>query len=352
MFAALLAEVRAYGEGLIIVEQIPSKLVTDVIKNTVVKFVHRLPAEDDRKSVGATMNLDESQSRYVVSLEKQEGAVFTDGMDRPLLVRIPNGRAAERGELATPAPIADLIGRRSATCGVECRARACTLRQMTEARQLLARYPVLTIWAELTVLAHLRSYRNPTLDLGYRRLLRAEAEARVVQCAISHAVDDAVDVRSAQLQPELSPSTLAEHCCVALTESLFRDGEDHCDEERFVAKPLQWSVVASKLALRWADGERHPESAEWERRYHRLIPGDTAYEQGEAVRGWDTQATADKNITDAVTFGTQRPSALELAMGGTVTQDEEWSTKAETALIPFAEAEWSLTFLVPQTEPE
>src|ERR1019366_1875093 len=34
MFAGLLAEIRAYGEGLIIAEQIPDRLVTDVIKNT------------------------------------------------------------------------------------------------------------------------------------------------------------------------------------------------------------------------------------------------------------------------------------------------------------------------------
>ena len=62
MFAELLAEIRAYGEGLIIAEQIPAKLIPDVIKNTAVKVVHRLPAADDRDSVGATMNLTPAQS--------------------------------------------------------------------------------------------------------------------------------------------------------------------------------------------------------------------------------------------------------------------------------------------------
>jgi DNA helicase HerA-like ATPase len=57
MFADMLAEIRAYGEGLIIAEQIPSKLIPDVIKNTAVKITHRLPAADDRDTVGATMNL-------------------------------------------------------------------------------------------------------------------------------------------------------------------------------------------------------------------------------------------------------------------------------------------------------
>lgn len=68
MFAGLLAEIRAYGEGLIIAEQIPAKLVPDVIKNTAVKIVHRLPAADDRQVVGATMNLTEDQSAYLVTL--------------------------------------------------------------------------------------------------------------------------------------------------------------------------------------------------------------------------------------------------------------------------------------------
>jgi uncharacterized protein len=81
MFADLLAEVRAYGEGLVIAEQIPSKLIPDVIKNTAVKIVHRLPAEDDRAVVGATMNITSDQSQYLVTLTPGEAAVFTDGMD-------------------------------------------------------------------------------------------------------------------------------------------------------------------------------------------------------------------------------------------------------------------------------
>ena len=121
MFAGLLAEIRAYGEGLIIAEQIPSKLVPDVIKNTAVKIVHRLPAADDREAVGATMNLTEEQSAYLVTLIPGEAAVFTDGMDYPLLTRMPDGTSRE---LANPAPATSpvpLITSRSLTCGPDCR---------------------------------------------------------------------------------------------------------------------------------------------------------------------------------------------------------------------------------------
>ena len=91
MFAGLLAEIRAYGEGLIIAEQIPDRLVPDVIKNTAVKITHRLPAADDREAVGATMNMTQAQNRFLVTLNPGEAAVFTDGMDFPLLTRMPDG---------------------------------------------------------------------------------------------------------------------------------------------------------------------------------------------------------------------------------------------------------------------
>ena len=63
LFASLLAEIRAYGEGVVVVEQIPAKIVPDVIKNTALKVMHRLPARDDRDAVGATMNLTRSSPR-------------------------------------------------------------------------------------------------------------------------------------------------------------------------------------------------------------------------------------------------------------------------------------------------
>jgi len=117
MFAGLLAEIRAYGEGLIIAEQIPAKLVPDVIKNTAVKIVHRLPAADDRAVVGATINLTEEQSAYLVTLAPGEAAVFTDGMDYPLLTRMPDGTSREISTPAASVSPASLIGSRSPPAG-------------------------------------------------------------------------------------------------------------------------------------------------------------------------------------------------------------------------------------------
>jgi hypothetical protein len=90
VFANMLSEIRAYGEGVIIAEQIPAKLAPDAIKNTNLKLMHRLLAEDDRASVGATINLSKSQSQRAVALDPRRGEViaFAEGSDRPYLLRI------------------------------------------------------------------------------------------------------------------------------------------------------------------------------------------------------------------------------------------------------------------------
>ena len=105
LFAAMFAEVRAYGEGLVVAEQIPSKLIPDVVKNTAVKIVHRLPAADDRQAVGATMNLTPAQDQYIVTLAPGEAAVFADGADYPWLVRMPDGTGRETAPAATAGPV-------------------------------------------------------------------------------------------------------------------------------------------------------------------------------------------------------------------------------------------------------
>src|SRR6202007_2335742 len=52
-FSNLLSEIRAYGQGVIVADQVPVKLAPDVIKNTNLKIVHRIVAEDDRTVLAA-----------------------------------------------------------------------------------------------------------------------------------------------------------------------------------------------------------------------------------------------------------------------------------------------------------
>ncbi|MCG5525884.1 hypothetical protein LRB11_13230 [Ectothiorhodospira haloalkaliphila] len=78
-FADMLAEVRKYGEGLIIADQIPAKLIPDVIKNTHVKIVHRLFAEDDRRTMGEAMMMNDDQRNFLPNLGVGEAIVFCGG---------------------------------------------------------------------------------------------------------------------------------------------------------------------------------------------------------------------------------------------------------------------------------
>ncbi len=92
-FCNILAEIRAYGEGLVIAEQIPTKLADDVLKNTNLKIMHRMVAADDREQMGAAMNLVGNQTMVVPSLARGEAVVYAEGVEMPVLVQVPRFRS-------------------------------------------------------------------------------------------------------------------------------------------------------------------------------------------------------------------------------------------------------------------
>ena len=61
MFSNMLSEIRAYGEGMFLVDQVPTRLIPDAIKNTNTKITHRLVSEDDCKAVAESMGLSKEQ---------------------------------------------------------------------------------------------------------------------------------------------------------------------------------------------------------------------------------------------------------------------------------------------------
>ena len=89
MFANMLSEVRAYGESFIIADQVPTKLAPDVIKNTNVKIAHRIVSGDDREVLGMAMNMSEQQRDYLATLTVGQAALFAEGDDRPVLIKVP-----------------------------------------------------------------------------------------------------------------------------------------------------------------------------------------------------------------------------------------------------------------------
>ena len=99
MFANLLAEVRKYGEGLIIADQIPNKLIPDVIKNTNIKIVHRLFAADDRHAIGDTMGLSDAQKDFLPLLQQGQAVVYCGGWHAPALTQVLQGADTSEAEI-------------------------------------------------------------------------------------------------------------------------------------------------------------------------------------------------------------------------------------------------------------
>lgn len=87
-FADMLAEVRKYGEALVIVDQIPNKLTPEVLKNTNTKIIHKLFAKDDKEAVGNTMALEDEQKDFLSSLGAGRVILSSTGMTKPIQVQI------------------------------------------------------------------------------------------------------------------------------------------------------------------------------------------------------------------------------------------------------------------------
>ncbi|MET9840995.1 MULTISPECIES: ATP-binding protein [Streptomyces] len=216
LFASLLAEIRAYGEGVVIVEQIPSKILPDVIKNSALKIMHRLPAADDRQAVGATMNLQEDQSENVVALRPGRAAVAADGMDRPVLAAVPHGEEDESAADACTAP--PLLAARSPLCGEACRRSPCTLRTMNDARHRSNIAHVL-IWAEAAAAAIAMGMPAPEPSAALRTTLTRVA-ARDLDCALVYAVERAVAAREPLMRDEVDPGDFAARLSAVLRADL------------------------------------------------------------------------------------------------------------------------------------
>jgi hypothetical protein len=88
-FTNLLAEVRAYGQGVIIADQVPVRLAAEVMKNTAVKIAHRTVAAEDRTALAGAMSMTPEQSPALATLPQGCAVMFTDGEDAPLLVQTP-----------------------------------------------------------------------------------------------------------------------------------------------------------------------------------------------------------------------------------------------------------------------
>ena len=68
MFRDFLSEARAYGQGMMVVDQVPTRLIEDAIKNTYVIIIHKLVASDDSQRIAECIGLTVEQQKIRAKL--------------------------------------------------------------------------------------------------------------------------------------------------------------------------------------------------------------------------------------------------------------------------------------------
>ena len=87
-FTNMIAEMRSYGQGVIVAEQIPTKLAPDVIKNSSNKIVQRLVAVDDQTVIANTIGINSEDSIQLGTLCTGKALCHREGMSKPVKVDI------------------------------------------------------------------------------------------------------------------------------------------------------------------------------------------------------------------------------------------------------------------------
>lgn len=81
LFTNILSEIRSYGEGMMIVDQYPTRLIPDAIKNTNYKVIHRLVSPDDSEIMASSVSLREEQKALIPCLTPGNAIVCGDRDD-------------------------------------------------------------------------------------------------------------------------------------------------------------------------------------------------------------------------------------------------------------------------------
>lgn len=140
----MLAEIRAYGVGLVIADQSPRKVSTDVVALTDMKMAFRLVESEDKQIIADSTNMTDSQIRRMAKLKPGEAFLFFNKLDEPEEIITPDYRRdnnirislsddkikelskywADKGEKLKPYPECQCVACCSKTCDYERRVLA------------------------------------------------------------------------------------------------------------------------------------------------------------------------------------------------------------------------------------
>lgn len=90
LICTMLAELRSLGVGIVIIDQQPSAIAPQVIKNTATKIAFRQVDREDRETLGSTMILKGYEEENLPRLKPGKGYYHTEGMYRARRIRTVN----------------------------------------------------------------------------------------------------------------------------------------------------------------------------------------------------------------------------------------------------------------------
>lgn len=93
LLTSMLAEVRGYGEQVIVVDQSPAKVASDVVRNTNLKIAHRIVAADDQQQMARALGIEDNRASLLAGLARGQVIVSTRREPAPQTVAVaPAGR--------------------------------------------------------------------------------------------------------------------------------------------------------------------------------------------------------------------------------------------------------------------
>ncbi len=198
-FCNLLSEIRSYGEGVIVSEQIPVKLAPDVVKNSNLKIMHRLVAKEDRDFLGDTMSLDSHQKRQAVRLGVGEGVFFREGLDRSLKVRVPVSETKKQGTSFTDSDICQAMQTRfyHQHSDILIKFNACKRCKYKDAtrceliKRQVSGFTALDSWPEIGIKLFIPYLADPGRK-GFKEYLRSiiDVDEELFYCFTAHLIQD------------------------------------------------------------------------------------------------------------------------------------------------------------------
>lgn len=105
-FTRMLAELRAWGEGIIIADQLPTAIAPEAVKQTNTKVMHRIVSADDRQEIGGAMVFDGAQFEQAATLPAGRSFLFKGGEPRSQMIIEPNFKedCKKSGFVIEPSP--------------------------------------------------------------------------------------------------------------------------------------------------------------------------------------------------------------------------------------------------------